>query len=232
MSPTVRRFLDPTLVGLAILLAAIGFFTFLHHLQTDPLVDIHAYYQAAQRLNAGLPLYAAQGDVNGPLYYFYPPLLAIIFRPLALLPFEAAAIVWEIAMTAALGATLWLLGLRRPADVDRRRTPWRPDRLVADRGPGPGPGDPPAHPRQSGRGRPRGPGQALSGAHRAVLGRAPRLAQPRAFLRPGAWSSSSPSSSSSRTARSPSWARPTRAWSARSTTCRPTRSRRSCGPAW
>src|SRR5579862_2245415 len=113
MSPIVRRFLDPTLVGLAVLFAVIGAFTFLHHLQTDPLVDIHAYYQAAQRLNAGQPLYAAQGDVNGPLYYFYPPLLAIIFRPLALLPFEAAAIAWEVGMAVALGATLWLLGLRR-----------------------------------------------------------------------------------------------------------------------
>lgn len=113
MSPTVRRFLDPTLVGIAVLLAVIGFFTFLHHLETDPLVDIHAYYEAAQRLNAGLPLYAAQGDVNSPLYYFYPPLVAILFRPLALLPFEAAAIAWEIAMAAALGATLWLRGLRR-----------------------------------------------------------------------------------------------------------------------
>jgi Glycosyltransferase family 87 len=113
LSPTVLRFLDPTLVGIAVLLAIIGFFTFLHHLQTDPLVDIHAYYEAAQRLNSGLPLYAAQGDVNSSHYYFYPPLLAIVFRPLALLPFEAAAIAWEVAMAAALGATLWLLGLRR-----------------------------------------------------------------------------------------------------------------------
>ena len=108
-----RRFLEPMLVGSAVLLALVGVFFFVHHAQTDPLVDIHAYYEAAQRLNAGLPLYAAQGDVNSPHYYFYPPLLAIVFRPLAVLPFGAAAIIWEIAMAAAFGATLWLLGLRR-----------------------------------------------------------------------------------------------------------------------
>ena len=79
----------------------------------DPLVDVHAYYEAAARLNAGLPLYAAQGDVNSPHYYFYPPLLAIVFRPLALLPFEAAAIIWEVGMAAALGASLWIIGIRR-----------------------------------------------------------------------------------------------------------------------
>ena len=221
MSPTVRRFLDPTLVGLAVLLAVIGVFTFVHHLQTDPLVDIHAYYQAAQRLNAGLPLYAAQGDVNGPLYYFYPPLLAIVFRPLALLPFEAAAIVWEIAMAAALGATLWLLGLRRPADVDRRRPPRRTDRLVADRRPGPGPGDPPADPGQSRRGRRRGPDQALPGPRRAVLGRAPRLAQPRAVRRLERGARRRPARPrAERLDRLPGHDQ-RRASSARSTTCRP-----------
>src|ERR1700690_2309822 len=99
-----RRFLDPLLVGIAVLFSLVGVFFFVHHVQTDPLVDIHAYYEAAQRLNAGLPLYAAQGDVNSPHYYFYPPLVAIAFRPLALLPFEAAAIIWEVAMAAALGA--------------------------------------------------------------------------------------------------------------------------------
>lgn len=113
LSPHGRRMLDLTLVGAAVVLGLVGLFVFVFHLATDPLVDIHAYYEAAARLNAGLPLYAAQGDVNSPHYYFYPPLLAIVFRPLALLPFQAAAVLWEIGMVAALGLTLWLLGLRR-----------------------------------------------------------------------------------------------------------------------
>ncbi len=112
LSPGGRRLLDLSLVGAAIVLGLVGLFVFVFHLATDPLVDVHAYYEAAGRLNAGLPLYAAQGDVNSPHYYFYPPLLAILFRPLALLPFEAAAIIWETITIAAFGITLWLIGLR------------------------------------------------------------------------------------------------------------------------
>ncbi len=113
LSPGGRRLLDLTVVGAAIVLGLVGGFVFIFHLVSDPLVDIHAYYEAAARLNAGLPLYAAQSDVNGPHYYFYPPLLAIVFRPLALLPFQFAAVIWEALTVAAFGLTLWLLGLRR-----------------------------------------------------------------------------------------------------------------------
>jgi hypothetical protein len=60
------------------------------HLTTDPLVDVHAYYEAGARLNAGMPLYPPDQDVNGPHAYFYPPLFAILFRPLSLLPFDSA----------------------------------------------------------------------------------------------------------------------------------------------
>ena len=48
----------------------------------------------ATRLNAGQPLYAQPAGVDEAAFYRYPPLLAIVFRPLALLPFEAAAAVW------------------------------------------------------------------------------------------------------------------------------------------
>jgi Glycosyltransferase family 87 len=112
LSPRGRRLLELTLLGAAAVLGLVGVFVFVFHLATDPLVDVHAYYEAAGRLNAGLPLYAAQGDVNSPHYYFYPPLLAIVFRPLAMLPFEAAAVIWEVGIVAAFGLTLWLLGLR------------------------------------------------------------------------------------------------------------------------
>lgn len=104
--------LELTLVAAAVVLGLVGVFVFVFHLATDPLVDVHAYYEAAARLNAGLPLYAAQGDVNSPHYYFYPPLLAILFRPLAMLPFKVAAVAWEAGIVAAFGLTLWLLGVR------------------------------------------------------------------------------------------------------------------------
>jgi hypothetical protein len=111
-SPGGRRLLGLTVAGAAVILGLVGVFVLVFHLVTDPLVDVHAYYNAAGRLNAGLPLYAGHGGVDDPDYYRYPPLLAILFRPLALLPFEAAAIIWEVGIIAALVVTLWHLGLR------------------------------------------------------------------------------------------------------------------------
>jgi hypothetical protein len=81
---------------------------FLTHLANDPLHDFHVYYDAAARLNAGLPLYPPGARI-------YPPLFSILCRPLALLPFEIAAVIWEGLVVAALGLTLWRTGIRRPA---------------------------------------------------------------------------------------------------------------------
>jgi hypothetical protein len=84
------------------------------HLTTDPLADVHAYYDAGARLNAGLPLYEQTADPNFNYYYFYPPLLAIAFRPLALLPFTAAALIWEAILIVATVLTFRRIGLREP----------------------------------------------------------------------------------------------------------------------
>jgi hypothetical protein len=98
-----------SLVGLAI-----GLDTLRLHLTTDPLGDVHAYYDAGARLNAGLPLYDQPATTNESDFYRYPPLLAIVFRPLALLPFEAAASIWMALLVLAVGLTVRRLGLRRP----------------------------------------------------------------------------------------------------------------------
>ena len=87
------------------------------HLTTDPLADVHAYYDAGARLNAGLPLYEQTADVSSNLYYFYPPLLAILFRPLALLPFTTAALIWEAILIVATIQTFRRLGLREPVVI-------------------------------------------------------------------------------------------------------------------
>ena len=84
------------------------------HLTTDPLADVHAYYAAGARLNAGQALYAQAADVSFNFYYFYPPLLAIVFRPLALLPFEVAALLWEAVLLGATVLTIRRIGLRLP----------------------------------------------------------------------------------------------------------------------
>jgi len=102
------------LFALAVIGALAGAYLFWSHLTTDPLNDVQAYYWAAGRLNAGLSLYPPDQSVSTPLGYPYPPLLAILFRPLALLPFAAAAAIWEVVVVASFVATVWRMGLRRP----------------------------------------------------------------------------------------------------------------------
>ena len=108
-TPNVRR----VLAGAAVLGLALGIQTLVLHLSTDPLADVHAYYDAGARLNAGLPLYDQPATTNDNEFYRYPPLLAIVFRPLALMPFETAALVWEAFLIVCLALTLVRLGLNR-----------------------------------------------------------------------------------------------------------------------
>ena len=100
------------LVAASVLGLIIGLDTLVLHLRLDPLADVRAYYDAGARLNAGLPLYVQSATTDDPGFYRYPPLLAIAFRPLALLPFEAAALVWEGFLLVLFAATLVRLGLR------------------------------------------------------------------------------------------------------------------------
>ena len=103
-------------VGVALGLV-LGVGVLILHVTTDPLADVHAYYDAGARLNAGLPLYQQTADVNSNFYYFYPPLLAIAFRPLALLPFTTAALIWEAILIGATFLTFRRLGLREPVVI-------------------------------------------------------------------------------------------------------------------
>jgi hypothetical protein len=97
------------LFGAAIVGLLLGMNTTVLHLASDPLADVHAYYDAGARLNAGLPLYQQTATTNDAEFYRYPPLLAILFRPLAMLPFEVAAGIWEAVVAASLLGTLLLL---------------------------------------------------------------------------------------------------------------------------
>ena len=107
------RALTLCLFALAVFGAMAGAFVFFLHVNGDPLNDAQAYYWAGGRLNDGLPLYPPdQGPVT-PLGYPYPPLLAILWRPLALLPWPVAAAIWEVVILAAFLATIWWLGPRR-----------------------------------------------------------------------------------------------------------------------
>jgi hypothetical protein len=59
-------------------------------------VDFKQYYDAANHFRSGESLYAGYKD------YPYSPLMAIVMRPLAKLPFEKAALAWIAASTALL----------------------------------------------------------------------------------------------------------------------------------
>lgn len=105
------------LVGLAAVGALAGIGVVWIRLMSDPLGDAHAYYEAANRLNAGMALYPPDADPDGNRIYLYPPLLAMALRPLALLPYPAFALVWEGLVIASFALLLNRLGLNR-------RTTW------------------------------------------------------------------------------------------------------------
>src|SRR5207245_2903311 len=109
-TPNIRR----VLLVAAVVGTALGIETVVLHLSIDPLVDGHAYYDAGARLNAGLPLYEQAAGTNDPSFYRYPPLLAIAFRPLALLPYMTASVIWEAIILVAFGLTVVRLGPRKP----------------------------------------------------------------------------------------------------------------------
>jgi hypothetical protein len=101
------------LFALAVIGAAAGVAVGWMHIVGDPVADAHAYYEAAARLNAGQPLYPAGLDPNENHIYLYPPLLAVLLRPLALLPFEWFALVWELVVVGSFALLLQRLGVRR-----------------------------------------------------------------------------------------------------------------------
>jgi hypothetical protein len=113
LRPATRRRIRYVLIGAAVLGTIIGLDTLVLHLTVDPLADVRAYYDAGARLNAGQPLYVQPATTDDASFYRYPPLLAIAFRPLALLPYEAAALIWEAVVVATFGLTVIRLGLRQ-----------------------------------------------------------------------------------------------------------------------
>lgn len=114
LSPATARQMRLVLFGAAVIGLLIGINNVVLHVTTDPLADVHAYYDAGARLNAGAPLYLQPAGTDDPGFYRYPPLLAILFRPLALLPWPLAAAIWETLLVVAFALTIRRLGWRPP----------------------------------------------------------------------------------------------------------------------
>lgn len=100
LSPWGRRAVRRVMQGAAVVGLLLGLRTLVIHLALDPLVDVRLYYDAATRLNAGIPLYDA-ATVAVPGAFVGPPLLPLLFRPLALLPYPVVAALWGSAMLLA-----------------------------------------------------------------------------------------------------------------------------------
>lgn len=110
---TIKRAANLALIALAVLGAAAGVAVAWMHILGDPLADARPYYEAASRLNQGLPLYPPGLDPNQNRIYLYPPMFAVLLRPFALLPYEWFALLWELAVVASFVALLRHLGVRR-----------------------------------------------------------------------------------------------------------------------
>lgn len=80
--------------------------------------DAVSYLAAGERLNAGHALYAlVSGDrpleMSPPFWtvpLLSPPLIAVVFRPLAALPFEVGMWAWMVVSMAAISWVAWYLG--------------------------------------------------------------------------------------------------------------------------
>jgi len=113
IGPTAAHVANLLLFAAAVIGALAGLGVAWMHVVGDPLADAHAYYEAATRLNAGLPLYPKDIDPNSNHIFLYPPMLAILLRPLALLPYEVFALFWELIVIGCLVALVRYLGVRR-----------------------------------------------------------------------------------------------------------------------
>lgn len=113
LGPVTRRLLYLAWFAFAIIGAAAGVAVAYMHVVGDPLNDARAYYDAAARLNAGQALYPPGIDPSTNRIYLYPPLLAMLLRPLALLPYAWFAAIWEIFVVTCFVLLIRQLGVRR-----------------------------------------------------------------------------------------------------------------------
>ena len=99
--------------ALAVIGGLLGLGVLWIHVTSDPLIDSRAYFEAARRLNDGVALYPEGADSTAATFYRYPPLLAILLRPFANLPYHVFAIGWEVVVVASFVALLRRLGATR-----------------------------------------------------------------------------------------------------------------------
>jgi Glycosyltransferase family 87 len=110
MSAQVLRRIPRNLV-MAVLLGYLGYTLASWFLSWNP-ADGGAYYDAANRLTHGQPLYPPV-DPEAHEVFRYAPWFAVAWIPLTLLPRDLALHAWSLAMLACAGAAIWPL-IRQP----------------------------------------------------------------------------------------------------------------------
>jgi hypothetical protein len=96
-------------VGLAILVGLTSFALLTYALSRPVGVDVAAYWNAAERLREGQPLYVP-GEPNASDLYRYAPWFAAAWIPLTYLPHDAVVTAWVgLMIAAALASTVPLL---------------------------------------------------------------------------------------------------------------------------
>ena len=95
--------------AVSVLVALAAFALVSYAISREPGADVAAYWNAAERLRDGLPLYAG-GAANASDLYRYAPWFAAAWIPLTYLPHDAVTAAWVgLMITAALLSTLPLL---------------------------------------------------------------------------------------------------------------------------
>ncbi len=100
------RSIAMVLVGVVILVSGIYF---ARRSGTDPLAytnDFNVYYYGAREMTAGRDPY--QNSLGDWIAYLYPPLLAELLIPLAMLPVPVAAYLWFLISAAATLSAAWM----------------------------------------------------------------------------------------------------------------------------
>ncbi|MFD3704082.1 glycosyltransferase 87 family protein [Nocardia sp. NPDC058658] len=110
-----RRWLTVA-IGLFVASAAIALFAHWWH----GFIDLQVYRNGARVWLDGGELYGPMPPVHGlGLPFTYPPLAAMFFVPLALMPLVAAEVVVLLTSLASLGIVLWLVLVRVRPEFDR-----------------------------------------------------------------------------------------------------------------
>ncbi|MGB9872983.1 MAG: glycosyltransferase family 87 protein [Anaerolineae bacterium] len=116
--PMRRLFLRPLLIAWTLL--AVGRLAcFLFRFGEESLqMDFAAFYTAGEALNNGLSPYVNYVTRNPPIWdgvdvfrhsrFLYPPLTAVLFQPIALLPYAVAKYLWMLLNLTSIGYSLFL----------------------------------------------------------------------------------------------------------------------------